>query len=140
MRHGAKPIAILALLSCLFPNTLRANPYLSKPGEALVPIRVATCAISGGFIHLYTALDNRLFDKYGLKAEHVLIRGAGVSAAALSTNEVQFMYCTADAIIPSLASGVEAKMIASPLVGLPWVESRERRSSGRRISKGRFSR
>jgi ABC-type nitrate/sulfonate/bicarbonate transport system substrate-binding protein len=121
MRHIANTIAILALLSCLVAKIAAANPYLSKPGEALISVRVATCAISGGFIHLYTALDNRLFDKYGLKAEHVLIRGAGVSAAALTTNEIQFMYCTADAIIPSLASGAEAKMIASPLVGLPWV-------------------
>jgi NitT/TauT family transport system substrate-binding protein len=121
MRYAAKPSLILALLFCSIPTTLRANPYLSKPGEALLPVRVATCAISGGFIHLYTALDNRLFEKYGLKAEHVLIRGAGVSAAALSANEIQFMYCTADAILPSLATGAEAKMIASPLVGLPWV-------------------
>jgi len=98
-----------------------ANPYLAKPGEPIVPIRVATCAISGGFIHLHTALDHRLFDKYGLRPEFLLVRGAGVSAAALTSNEIQFLYCTADAIIPSLAAGAEARMIASPLVGLPWV-------------------
>ncbi|MGH7797854.1 MAG: ABC transporter substrate-binding protein [Candidatus Binatia bacterium] len=98
-----------------------ANPYLAKTGEPTVPIRVATCAISGGFIHLHTALDHRLFDKYGLRPEFLLVRGAGVSAAALTSNEIQFLYCTADAIIPSLAAGAEAKMIASPLVGLPWV-------------------
>jgi ABC-type nitrate/sulfonate/bicarbonate transport system substrate-binding protein len=98
-----------------------ANPYLAKPGEAAVPIRIATCAISGGFMHLHTALDNWLFDKYGLKPEYLLVRGAGVSVAALTSNELQFLYCTADAILPSLAAGAEAKMIASPLVGLPWV-------------------
>lgn len=98
-----------------------ANPYIAKAGEPTVPIRVATCAISGGFIHLHTALDHRLFDKYGLRPEFLLVRGAGVSAAALTSNEIQFLYCTADAIIPSLAAGAEAKMIASPLVGLPWV-------------------
>ena len=98
-----------------------ANPYLAKPGEPLAPVRVATCAISGGFMHLYTALDNKLFEKYGIKPEFLLVRGAGVSAAALTSNELQFLYCMADAIIPSLAAGAEAKMIASPLVGLPWV-------------------
>lgn len=72
-------------------------------------------------MHLYTAIDNRLFEKYGLKVEFLLVRGAGVSVAALASNELQFLYCTADAIIPSLAAGAEAKMIASPLVGLPWV-------------------
>ena len=100
---------------------LQANPYLAKAGEPIVPIRIATCAISGGFIHLNTALDNHLFDKYGLKPELLLVRGAGISAAALTANELQFLYCTADAIIPSLAAGAEAKMIASPLIGLPWV-------------------
>ena len=112
-------LLVLVLASHLTPA--HANPYLAKPGDPVVPIRVATCAISGGFIHLYTALDNRLFDKYGIRPEFLLVRGAGVSAAALTSNELQFLYCTADAIIPSLAAGAEAKMIASPLVGLPWV-------------------
>ncbi len=112
----------LILAACaISPSEAGANPYLARPGEPGVPIRVATCAISGGFIHLHTALDNHLFDKYGLRPEFLLVRGAGVSAAALTANELQFLYCTADAIIPSLAAGAEAKMIASPLIGLPWV-------------------
>ncbi len=117
-------ILFFALIGIVLASGLtpaHANPYLAKTGEPMVPIRVATCAISGGFIHLHTALDHRLFDKYGLRPEFLLVRGAGVSAAALTSNEIQFLYCTADAIIPSLAAGAEAKMIASPLVGLPWV-------------------
>ena len=114
-------IALLVILLAARITVAHANPYLAKPGEPAAPVRVATCAISGGFIHLYTALDNRLFDKYGIRPELLLVRGAGVSAAALTSNELQFLYCTADAIIPSLAAGAEAKMIASPLVGLPWV-------------------
>ena len=111
----------LAVLLALAPVKVQANPYLAKIGEHTASIRVAACAISGGFIHLYTALDNHLFEKYGLKVEFLLVRGAGVSMAALTANELQFLYCTADAIIPSLAAGAEAKMIASPLIGLPWV-------------------
>jgi ABC-type nitrate/sulfonate/bicarbonate transport system substrate-binding protein len=115
---------IIAWLVIIIPaqiTVVHANPYLAKPGDSAVSVRVATCAISGGFIHLYTALDHRLFDKYGIRPEFLLVRGAGVSAAALTSNELQFLYCTADAIIPSLAAGADAKMIASPLVGLPWV-------------------
>jgi NitT/TauT family transport system substrate-binding protein len=114
-------IGLLALILMSGPSHVQTNPYLARPGEAPVPIRIAACAISGGFIHLYTALDNRLFEKYGLRPEFLLVRGAGVSVAALTSNELQFLYCTADAIIPSLAAGAEAKMIASPLIGLPWV-------------------
>jgi ABC-type nitrate/sulfonate/bicarbonate transport system substrate-binding protein len=109
------------LIGGLLPAEPRANPYLAKPGEAPTPIRIATCALSGGFIHLYTALDNRLFDKYGFRVEHLFVRGGGVSMATLAANEIQFLYCTADSLLPALAAGAEAKLIASPLVGLPWV-------------------
>jgi ABC-type nitrate/sulfonate/bicarbonate transport system substrate-binding protein len=121
MKFAQQIAGFLVVLVIAQITPAHANPYLAKPGEPVVPVRVATCAISGGFIHLYTALDNRLFDKYGIRPEFLLVRGAGVSAAALTSNELQFLYCTADAIIPSLAAGAEAKMIASPLVGLPWV-------------------
>ena len=106
-------------LLCARP--LLANPFVAKPGEPQTPIRVAACAISGGFIHLYTALDHHLVDKYGLRVEFLLVRGAGLSLAALTANEVQFVYCTAEAMIPSLAAGAEAKIIAAPLLGVPWV-------------------
>ncbi len=98
-----------------------ASPYLAKPGERPAHIRIATCAVSGGFAHLYTALENHLFDQYGFKMEHVFIRGSGPSLAALMADEIQFLYCAADATIPSLATGVDAKLVATPLVKLPYV-------------------
>ncbi|OGQ83331.1 MAG: hypothetical protein A3F90_07845 [Deltaproteobacteria bacterium RIFCSPLOWO2_12_FULL_60_19] len=108
-------------VSLLQPPAVTANPYLAKPGEAPVNVRVATCAVSGGFIHLYAALDNKLFEKYGLRVNHIYIRGSSISLAAIATDEVQFLYCAADATIPGMATGIEAKLIGAPLVGLPYV-------------------
>src|SRR2546429_2150432 len=102
-------------------NPARANPYLAKPGERAVTVRIATCAVSGGFAHLYTALDNNLFEKYDFKMEHVFIRGSGPSLAALAADEIQFLYCAADATLPSLAADVEVKLVAAPLIKLPYV-------------------
>jgi ABC-type nitrate/sulfonate/bicarbonate transport system substrate-binding protein len=102
-------------------RSVPANPYLLKPGERPTYVRIATCAVSGGFAHLYTALENRLFDKYGFKIEHVFIRGSGASLAALMADEVQFLYCAADATIPALTAGVDAKLVAAPLLKLPYV-------------------
>jgi NitT/TauT family transport system substrate-binding protein len=116
-----KKIAIAACLFLLVGSAAFANPYLPKPGEKTLSFRISTCAVSGGFIHLYTALDNGLFDKYGMKFENIFIRGSGPNLAALSGDEVQFTYCAADATIPGLAAGIEAKIIASPLVKLPYV-------------------
>jgi len=112
-------LAFLAVIS--IATAASANPYVAKPGESAVTARAAACAITGGFIHLYAALDNGLFDKYGVKVEFVSIRGSGVSLAALAADEIQFLYCAADATIPGLAAGTDGKIIAAPLVGLPWV-------------------
>ncbi len=99
----------------------QVNPYIARPGERPVNIRIATCAVSGGFAHLYTALENNLFDKYGFKMEHVFIRGSGPALAALMADEIQFLYCAADATLPSLAAGIDVKLVAAPLVKLPYV-------------------
>jgi NitT/TauT family transport system substrate-binding protein len=119
MKRLASTMILLAFLGS--PNSARANPYLAKAGEPSPTMRVAACAITGGFIHLYAALDNGLFEKYGMKVEFVSIRGSGVALAALAADEVQFLYCAADATIPGMASGSDAKLIAAPLLGLPWV-------------------
>ena len=94
---------------------------MPKPGEAPISARVGTCSITGGFIHFYSALYNGLFEKYGVKVEHVTLRGGVVSLAALSADEIQFIYCSADPMIPRMAAGADAKLIGSPIVGLPWV-------------------
>ena len=105
----------------LAPLDSFANPYLAKPGERPISLRVSTCAVSGGFVHLYTGLDNGLFDKYGLRLDNVFIRGSAQNLAALASDEVQFTYCAADGTIPGLATGIDVKLVASPLVKLPYV-------------------
>jgi NitT/TauT family transport system substrate-binding protein len=113
----------LLVAGCLLlsTETTTANPYLPKPGESPIVARVGSCAITGGFIHFYTALYNGLFNKYGIRVEHISLRGGVVSMAALSADEIQFVYCSADPMIPRIAAGAEAKLVGSPLVGLPWV-------------------
>lgn len=100
---------------------VEANPYLTKPGETRTAVKIGTCAVTGGFIHLYAAVENSLFEKYGLKAEHVFNRGSSISLAALASGENQFLYCAADATIPGMATGLDIKLVAAPLVGLPYV-------------------
>jgi len=113
--------AIVVLSLLLVVNLALANPYLPKPGEKTLSMRVSTCAVSGGFVHLYTALDYGLFDKYAIKLENIFIRGSAQNLTALATDEVQFTYCASDAIIPGMAAGLEVKIVASPLVKLPYV-------------------
>ena len=115
-------IAIAALLFSLVSTaSTLANPYLAKPGERPLSMRISTCAVTGGFVHLYTALDNGLFEKYNVKFENVFIRGSAQNLAALAGDEVQFTSCAADGTIPGLATGIDVRLVASPLVKLPYV-------------------
>jgi ABC-type nitrate/sulfonate/bicarbonate transport system substrate-binding protein len=111
--------AILFVL--LLSITASANPYLPKPGEKPTTIRVASSAVTGGFVHLYAGLDYGIFEKYGLKCEHIFIRGSSPALAALAGDQIQFTYGAADGSLPGLATGVEVKIVASPLVKLPYV-------------------
>ena len=111
--------AILLLLLCTAPSF--ASHYLPKPGEKPINIRIGTCAITGGFVHLYAGQDYGIFEKYGLKTESIFIRGSGPALAALAGDELQFIFCAADGTIPGLATGIDVKLVASPLVKLPYV-------------------
>lgn len=119
---GALIRAVLLAMAAPFAAGLAlANPYLPKSGEAPIKVRIGACAITGGFIHLYAALDNRIFEKYGLQAEHIVVRGGAVAAAGLGSDEINFLYCNADANIVRIGSGADGKLVASPLIGLPYV-------------------
>jgi len=122
MKRHAMIGPILILLQLLMMAARgEANPYLAKPGEKPVAIRVSNCAVSGGFTHMYAAVDAHLFDKYGLRTELIYIQGSGPGLTALATNEIQFLYCAGDATIPGLAAGVDVKLVGSPLVGMPYM-------------------
>ena len=117
---NVRSLLALALVLGYF-QTAQANPYLPKPGEAPIKARVGTCSITGTIIHLSTALDHGIFEKYGLRMEHIAFRGSGVTLAALGADEIQFLTCAASATLPGIATGAEVKYIGSQLVGLPWV-------------------
>jgi NitT/TauT family transport system substrate-binding protein len=103
------------------PAASPANPYLAAPGDAPIPITVATSAVTGGFIHLYTAIEAKLFEKYGFQVEQVTIQGSAPGLSALAANQVQFYYAAADGTIAGLASGVDVKLVGNALLGLPYV-------------------
>jgi len=123
----------------LLRSSALANPFLPRAGEPATMLRVATSAVTGGFVHFYSGLDYGIFEKYGLKCEHIYIRGQSPALAALANDQVQFNYGAADGSLPGLAAGVEAKFVASPLVKLPYVMVAERNSTSRR-SQGQIHR
>jgi NitT/TauT family transport system substrate-binding protein len=97
------------------------NPYLAKPGEQPVTVKAGWCAISAGFLQLYVARDYGLFAKYGINIQtQGMNAGADAALAATTKGDFDFLYCAAASTIPGLAAGVPDKLLAAPLVGLPY--------------------
>jgi len=51
-------VLVLAVTLGFWLGIAQANPYIANPGEAPLRLRIATCSVTGGFVHLYTALEN----------------------------------------------------------------------------------
>src|SRR5262249_21384222 len=65
--------------------------------------------------------EGGLFREYGFDVEVTFIPNVAAGLAALAINEIQFYYGAADGTIPALASSAEAKLVADPLYGMPYV-------------------
>src|SRR5437867_99062 len=76
---SAEPAAVRQGQSAGSADSSASNPYLPREGEAPVPVKVATCVVSGSYVHLYNALESDLFAKYGLAVEHAFIGGTAAS-------------------------------------------------------------
>jgi len=117
---AAKPVASFSPAPAS-DQFITGNPYLPKAGEAPVNVKAAWCAVSAGFSQLFVARDYGLFSKYGLNVSSQLISGTQTFMSALQSGEIDFLYCASTGVAPALASGVDATMVAAPLVGLPYV-------------------
>mgnify|MGYP003693843173 CR=1 FL=1 len=86
-------LTFVTVLICARGEFAHANPYLAKAGRNGDQARVGTCAVTGGFIHLYAALNNRIFDKYGIqrRARRASRRRCGHGRARVGRNPVSLL-------------------------------------------------
>lgn len=64
------------LLSLVWAASALANPYLAKPGERPLSMRISTCAVTGGFVHLYTGVDYGFFESMAINSRTFLSEAA----------------------------------------------------------------
>jgi ABC-type nitrate/sulfonate/bicarbonate transport system substrate-binding protein len=87
---------------------------ISISGSAVIgaaPIRIAYSSISGAMLPLWVAKDKKLFDKYGVDAEVMYIRGVAIEA--LLAGEVQFVRASPPAVVRSTLRGADLAIIAN---------------------------
>ena len=73
--YTARDVSIALTIFTVLVNVpgefAHANPYLAKAGEPVIKARVGTCAVTGGFIHLYAALNNKV-NRFGEGGDELL--------------------------------------------------------------------
>jgi ABC-type nitrate/sulfonate/bicarbonate transport system substrate-binding protein len=68
-------------------------------------------SISGGYAPLWVAKEAKLFDKYGLDASVVYMRGTVTTSAALVTGDIDFIHAGASTYIPYAANGGDVVLL-----------------------------
>jgi len=85
----------------------------------LFPISVAAAervtavytSITGAYAPLWVGRDKKLFDKYGIEASVVYMRGTIPTTAALANNEIDFIQAGASTYIPYAAKGGDVVLL-----------------------------
>jgi len=107
----------------------RDNAYGAAPGKKLV---IAYAAMNARVCPLWAPRERGFFAKYGFDAETLFVRGAPTLVAAMASNEIEIGYTGGTAVIGSVASGSDLKVLSAltnrvtyDLVTRPGIKSPE---------------
>ena len=110
-RFSVANLAIL-LLFLVSPRDLAAQ---SKP---LRHIYIGVSSVSMGNIIIYVAKEAKLYEKYGLDADPVAMRGSGESSKAMIGGSVQFSPVATPTVINADLSGADLVILGHTLPGV----------------------
>src|SRR6266550_6432180 len=122
-------ILLLAVAIVLAHIASYGNAYGAAPGKKLV---IAYAAMNARVCPLWAPRERGFFSKYGFDAETLFVRGAPTLVAAMASNEIEVGYTGGTAVIGSVASGSDLKVLSAltnrvtyDLVTRPGIKSAE---------------
>jgi ABC-type nitrate/sulfonate/bicarbonate transport system substrate-binding protein len=95
MNKGKANMLVLLALLLLFPLSVAAAERVTA----------VYTSITGAYAPLWVGRDKKLFDKYGIDASVVYMRGTIPTTAALANGEIDFIQAGASTYIPYAAKG-----------------------------------
>src|SRR6202008_4502518 len=98
--------AIVALLASLIL-------YSNANGAAGKRLVIAYPAMNARVCPLWAPRERGFFSKYGFDAETLFVRGAPTLVAAMASNEIEVGYTGGTAVIGSVASGSDLKVLSA---------------------------
>ena len=110
---GAKSLASLLSFAVLLLSHLAIAQ--SKP---LKQIYVGVSSVSMGNIMIYITKEAKLYEKYGLYADPVAMRGSGESSKAMIGGSIQFSPIATPTVINAGLSGADLVILSHTLPGV----------------------
>ena len=95
---------IVALIAAFLSLTLFPGP-VSSQDKRLEKFFLSNSTLSESRAPLYIAQDLKLFEKYGLEAQIVNIRGSAINNASLMAGEIQMAVANGTIAITAAARG-----------------------------------
>ena len=105
--------SLLMSLLCLMSSAANA-----AAGPARINIGVAS--VSSSALSLWVAEEQRLFVKYGIDPQLILIRGGPTLVASLLTGEIQAAFTSGVSVLGAAAQGIDVKMLTSISSRVSW--------------------
>src|SRR5258706_1165622 len=95
---------------------LAAALIAAAPGAAAEKVTAVYTSISGGYAPLWVCKEQKIFEKYGLDASVVYVRGTVAASAALATRLIDFIHSGASTHIPYAANGSDVVLLGCVMV------------------------
>lgn len=106
---------LAAFLLCFV--SLSPTPLFSQ-GRALKKIHVGVPAVSMGNMIIFFTKEAKLFEKYGLDAEVVVMQGSGIASRALVGGSVEISPIATPTVINAVLAGSDMVILAHTMPGV----------------------
>ena len=102
----------------IFFSLLILAPAAFSQGRSLKKIHVGVPAVSMGNIIIYVAREAKLFEKYGLDADPVVMQGSGIVSRALVAGSVVIAPVATPTVMNAVLAGSDMVILAHTMPGV----------------------
>jgi ABC-type nitrate/sulfonate/bicarbonate transport system substrate-binding protein len=95
-------------------------PALAFSAVPAVRVRIGTASISSSTLSLWIAHEHGIFDKYGIDAQTILVRGGPTLVASLVAGDIDVAFTTGVSLLGAAVQGTDVRMLTSISNRVSW--------------------
>jgi ABC-type nitrate/sulfonate/bicarbonate transport system substrate-binding protein len=95
-------------------------PALAPGAAAPLRVKIGTASISSSTLSLWIAQEQGIFNKHGVEAQAILVRGGPMLVSSLVAGDIDFAFTTGVSILGAATQGVAVKMLSSISNRVSW--------------------